>query len=283
MDVRGRLLGSNGQYSRYPMAYFLAEMERLGFHGLDFVPQTPHFWCAHTGIEEPGRLKAALDEAGLQLATLTPPHYRYSITAVKGCQREATFRYYQNAITLAHALGGDRVVLGAAGACWDLDGAQLHRQAVSMLRSLCSAAEEAEITLLLCPVMGSDTPLIAQSPILGRAAEIASVLEELSHPRLGAALDTNVMSACGETIGDWFGLLGDQIALVCLTDGNYHGWRAWGDGCLPMMNYLEELEAVGYLGDISLRVPGDHYVESPAYPDERALRAISEGGGVWQT
>ncbi|MFQ8758624.1 MAG: hypothetical protein ACLSAF_03285 [Intestinimonas sp.] len=41
MAVSTRLLGSNGQYSRYPLAFFLDEMRRLGLRSLDFVPQVP--------------------------------------------------------------------------------------------------------------------------------------------------------------------------------------------------------------------------------------------------
>ena len=51
MDGKARLLGSNGQYSRYPLEFFTAEMGRLGLHRLDFVPQTPHFFCGYRGHE----------------------------------------------------------------------------------------------------------------------------------------------------------------------------------------------------------------------------------------
>ena len=53
MAVSTRLLGSNGQYSRYPLAFFLDEMRRLGLRSLDFVPQVPHFFCGYRDHDDP--------------------------------------------------------------------------------------------------------------------------------------------------------------------------------------------------------------------------------------
>ena len=69
-------------------------------------------------------------------------------------------------------------------------------------------------------------------------------------------------------------LFEEGTGLVRLCDGNYHGWRAWGEGVLPMQRYLHALDAMGYRGDISLRLPGERYLAQPAYPDERALAAL---------
>ena len=274
MYGKARLLGSNGQYSRYPLEFFTAEMGRLGLHRLDFVPQTPHFFCGYRGHEDPARLKAALKRAGLQAAVLSPPAYRCAITAPEGEQREATLRYYESCIALAAWLGCDRLVLDASGACWDRKDELLWRSAADTLYHLCPAAQAAGVRLLLAPVMGAETPLIAESPILNTAAELDAMLHQLNHPSLGVCLDTNIMSACGDTVYDWFGRFRDKIGLVRLCDGNYHGWRAWGEGVLPMQRYLHALDAMGYRGDISLRLPGERYLAQPAYPDERALAAL---------
>jgi len=41
-----------------------------------------------------------------------------------------------------------------------------------------------------------------------------------------------------------------------------------------MERYLCQLNEVGYGGEISLRLPGEWYLERPSYPDERALAAL---------
>ena len=137
------LLGSNGQYVRRPLDAFLADMGELGLKSLDFVPQPPHLWLSHAEYEEPAPLLEKLAAAGLRISVLTPPACRYSITAPRGRQREATVDYYRNSIALARALGAGQVVLGAAGACWDLTPEALLQNAAEVLEHLCPAAEAA--------------------------------------------------------------------------------------------------------------------------------------------
>ena len=59
---------------------------------------------------------------------------------------------------------------------------------------------------------------------------------------------------------------GEHTGLVRLCDGNYHGWRAWGEGVLPMERYRAELEAAGYAGPVSLLLPGERYAGRPSWP-----------------
>lgn len=274
MIDKTRLLASNGQYSRYPLSRFWEELRRLELSKVDFVPQTPHFWCGHTHYEQTQTLKAALTAAGAAVAALTPPPYRYSITAPHGPQRQATLDYYRNCVALAGELGCGKVVLGGAGACWDLDREALLQNAAEILGQLCPLAQKNGVALLLAPVMGPDAPLIAESPVLGTARELAGLLERVDHPSLGVCLDTNVMSVNGDDIPGWFAALGEKTGLARLCDGNYHGWRAWGTGCLPMEGYLAQLEKAGYGGEISLLLPGERYIEEPWLPERAALSAL---------
>ncbi len=274
MRDKSRFLASNSQYLQYPLQRFASSMEKLGFRNLDFLPRTPHFWCSHTGYEDPSHLTSLLHERGLSVKVLTPPAYRYSLTASAGRQRQATVDYYVNCLSLAKTLGAQALSLGASGACWDRSEAELRRNAQEMLVLLCTEAEGLGVTLLLSPVMGPETPLIAESPILVRVGEMAQMIRDVGHPRLKVLLETNVMSSVGESIPQWFDLLGDAIGLVRLVDGNYHGWRGWGEGCLPIDRYLEDLDAVGYDGALSILLPGDRYVEAPEYYEETVLSIL---------
>ena len=279
MAYNWSVLGSNSSYSRLPLETCLDELAAMGFTALDFVPQTPHFWCSHGEMGDAAVLRQKLEGRGLRAEVVTPPAYRYSITAPPGRQRQATLDYYRTCMDLAAALGAGKVVLGAAGACWDLDHETLRRNGAEVLSALCPAAEAAGVQLLLVPVMGPETPLIAESPVLGTAAELEELLRQVDSPNLGVCLDTNVMSAWGDTLPGWFERLGGRTGLVRLCDGNYHGWRAWGEGCLPMERYRAELEAAGYTGPVSLLLPGERYLDRPSWSAEQTLRAL-RGGAV---
>ena len=136
-----RLLGSNGQYIRFPLPVFLKAMQRLGLRRLDFVPQVPHFFCGYRGHADVAPLRAALQGADLQVSVLTPPPYRCSLTAPAGEQRDATIGYYDSCIRLAAELNCHRLVLSAAGACWDIPPQELAEHAAAMLTHLCHTAQ----------------------------------------------------------------------------------------------------------------------------------------------
>ena len=167
------------------------------------------------------------------------------------------------------------IILTRAGL--SLEPEALRRNAAGLLSELCPQAEAAGVRLLLAPVMGPETPLIAESPVLGRLEELSELLRRVDSPALGVCLDTNVMSTWGDSIPRWFERLGEHTGLVRLCDGNYHGWRAWGEGVLPMERYRAELEAAGYAGPVSLLLPGERYAGRPSWPEERALEVLRGG------
>lgn len=272
---RARLLASNGQYGRLPNAVWTERLAALGFTRLDLVPQTPHLWCGRTGCLPWDGLRALLERSRLTPAALTPPPYRYAITAPPGAQRSATLDYYRSCIALAAAMGCGRVVVGPAGACWDLPRRKLECNAAELLALLAREAERAGVTLLLVPAVGENAPLIAEAPVLNRAEELARVLREVDSPALGVCLDTNIMAINGDDLTRWFDLLGERTGLVRLCDGCYHGWRAWGDGCLPVDRWLCRLERMGYGGDLSLHLPGQRYEGDPDYPHRAALAGLA--------
>lgn len=271
MIERARILGSNGQYTRYPLSCFLEKVRQMNLTRLDFVPCTPHFFCGYRMHEDGAALRVQLDQAGVQASVLTPPAYRCSITAPDGAQREATRAYYKSCVELAAELGCDKLVLSAEGACWDIAPALLKQNAREMLCYLQPIAAASGIQLLLAPAMGAQTPLIAQAPVLNTARCLSELLSDANLRQVAVCLDTNVMSAVGDTVQEWFDRLGDKIALVRLCDGTYHGWCAVGEGVLPMERYMQEIEAAGYLGDYSLYLPGERYIERPDVPDLKAL------------
>ena len=113
--------------------------------------------------------------------------------------------------------------------------------------------------------------------MLGRLEELSELLRRVDSPALGVYLNTSVRKASPGRQHQWFERLGEHTGLVRLCDGNYHGWRAWGEGVLPMERYRAELEAAGYAGPVSLLLPGERYAGRPSWPEERALEVLRGG------
>lgn len=64
-----------------------------------------------------------------------------------------------------------------------------------------------------------------------------------------------------------------------MTDGNYHGYRAWGDGCLPCSKYVKKIEKSGWNGIISLQIPGGYYLENAEIADQKNRSYIKKVTG----
>lgn len=265
------LAGSNSLYMRYPFMDCLNAQRKLGINLLDFAVSTPHIWCDHKKYEPLKDTKNKLREFGITVSTVSPSSYKYSICAgYRTIQRDATIGYFENVISIAKELGANSVSITSSGGCFDIDKKKLWENSKEILKYLCTYAENEGIELILAPL--SDKV----SPILNSLLEIERMIKGVNSNNLRALLDTNTISVKGESISDWFKTLGDRIALVRFTDGNYNGYRVWGEGCLSCGRYLEELYKVGYDGILSLRLSGERYIENPFNADERNVVALRQ-------
>ncbi|MDR3354363.1 MAG: hypothetical protein LBO21_04945, partial [Synergistaceae bacterium] len=73
-----------------------------------------------------------------------------------------------------------------------------------------------------------------------------------------------------------FGSFGDDIVLVRFVDGNYNGYRPWGEGCLPCEKFAGQIAGSGYRGVLSQYRRGEFEVSDPAGADARNYRYLAE-------
>lgn len=259
------LLGSNAQYFRYPFSDFVKAMVKENINSVDITLLAPHIYIDSFEILDPCHVVETLHIHGISVTAVTPLPYRYSICAGAGTmQREKTLGYYKQCILFAHIARAEFMLLTASGADFDIPHKILLDNAAEMLSLLSTFAEECGVTLLLGTVMGMESPLNASTPVLLTLPELKDMLERVNSPALKAYLDTAVVSLVGETIQQWFSLLGSELRLVRFTDGNYNGYRIWGTGCLPCEQYLLAISEAGFTGPLSLAVPGERYCENPS-------------------
>jgi protein FrlC len=116
----------------------------------------------------------------------------------------------------------------------------------------------------------------ADSPILTTLPELARMKDEIGHRNFRIILDTQMASIAGETIAEWFDSFGDDIALVRFVDGNYNGYRPWGEGCLPCGKFAEHIVRSGYKGVLSQYRKGEFEVSDPSGADTRNYRYLTE-------
>ena len=270
--MKNCLLGSNAQFIKLPFAAFAEAMERDDLRAADLTLAAPHFYIDSEEASDPCGALRILAEKGIDVCCVTPPPYRYSICAAEGTvQWEKTIGYYRQCILFAGMTGAGMMPVTASGAEFDREPRQLLENAVVSLKLLAEFAGEHGVELLLGTVPGMENPVSASTPVILTLPEVNAVLDEVDSPALKALLDTEVVSMAGESITQWFALLGERIRLVRFADGNYNGYRAWGEGCLPCGKFLSELKACGYNGPLSLALPGERYCEEPAAAQGRLL------------
>ena len=201
--------------------------------------------------------------------------YRYSICAdPASLQWEKTLGYYEQCIRYAAYCEAKYVSITAAGAEYDIPEPVLLFRASEMLKLLSEKAERLGVTLLLGTVLGHESPYNETTPVLTTLKDVSTVFQSVNSPALQIYLDTLPMSLTGETIPQWFAAFEDSIRLVRFVDGNYNGYRLWGQGCLPRKKYLHQLQECGYTGPLSLNIPGERYSLEPGTAEKNNLSEL---------
>lgn len=269
------LLGNNAQFVRRPFADFVSAAWAHKVQGAELTLQSPHFYVDSAKYHSVDEQKKLLSAAGIEVVSLQPLPYRYSICAdANTLQHEKTVDYYRRCILLAKELGASYLCVTASGANYDQEPKRLLGNAEAAIAELAEFAGDAGVMLLLGSVFGEESPINASTPVLTTLKEIHAVLTDLGSKNLGVYLDTAVISVCGEKITQWFQQLGENIRLVRFTDGNYNGYRAWNDGCLPCTQYLNQIRDMGYHGPLALTIPGERYVENPEEAFSKNIEAV---------
>jgi len=271
------LLGNNIQFFKKPFDEFLTWLSKNEIKEIDLTAHVPHIYVDSYGYKDFCDIKTKLMQQGVAVSCITPMPYRFNICADEGSiQKEKTIEYYKQCIDMAKDFGSSYVTITASGACYDYEKERLKANGIDTLKTLADYAGQYGVTLLLGTVLGEECQPNASTPVFVKLYEIKEALDAVNSENLKAYLDTEVISICGETITQWFDLIGKDIALIRLTDGNYNGYRIWGMGCLPCKKYLKEIEAAGYKGKFSLNIPGERYAEEPAKAMSRNVSFLQE-------
>ena len=91
-------------------------------------------------------------------------------------------------------------------------------------------------------------------------------------------LEGRYVNIPGDTMTGYFDALGPRLGHVHLTDGEVgrlgSGHLAWGDGSLPLSDYLEVLEAHDYRGFLTLEALNSRYIYDPDSALHKGVSAL---------
>ena len=267
---RERIAGMGMHYKFRPLDYFLESQQELGVQSVEFWCARPHFLLDDYGFEDVKKLREKLDFYGMKLAAFSPECtvYNYNLCAQYETAARHSMGYFEKAIEAAEQAEAKLMVVNCCGGLRDEEKERIFERAVDRLTCLGKTASEHGILLAvetLCP---------GDSPVFNTLTELKSLLDAVNSKNVQACLDLMAAGMAGETMKDWFELLGDKVRHIRFTDGRPGGRLAWGDGLRPLEDQFGWIEQYGYTGYLSLSVNDPRYLDNPREADEKNWKAL---------
>ncbi|MEU6407545.1 TIM barrel protein [Microbispora sp. NPDC046933] len=265
------ITGSNFSYQHLPFERFLDDAADLGREELELWGIAPHFHVPQVSDAEARAVRRRAASRGLRVRCLTPEQVAYpvNIASADTRLRASSIAMFRRAAELCAELGAELLLLTPGRGYEDEPVEAAWRRSADALAEIAGYAEGFGVTCVLEPLQRVESNLLNDSRALAR------MLDEVGAPNLAAVLDTVGMAVAGESVDDYFDALGDRVRHVHLIDGRPAGHLAWGDGELPLADYLAALSRRGYAGFMTFELFGDGtYAFAPRPVVERCLSAV---------
>jgi protein FrlC len=270
--ARGQLIGSNFCFQHYPFERVAQAMQDFGMREIELWGIAQHLDLFHAGDARVQSVRRTLADHGISTWCFTPEQVIYPINIASGDAelREASVQRFCRAADICAALGA-RYLFLTSGRGYETETPETAWQrSVESLARIAAHAGKLGIRCLLEPLQR------VESNVLLNAGGVRRMLDEIGADNFDVVLDTVGMAAAGDTVADYLRLFGERIAHVQLVDGTPAGHLVWGDGTLPLGDYLTELAGSGYAGKITFEPFGNgSYALDPLAAWKRNLAAIA--------
>jgi fructoselysine 3-epimerase len=266
-----QVTGSNFSYQHLPFERFLDDMVELGRSHVELWGIAPQLHIPQLSVEEARGIRRRIAERGLAVHCLTPEQVIYPVNVASPSPwlRESSIAMFRHAAELCVELEAPLLFLTPGRGFEDEPADAAWRRSVDAIGEIAAHAASLGVDCVLEPLQRIESNLVND------AATLARMLDEIAAPNLGAALDTVAMATAGDTVDGYFDALGGRIRHVHLIDGKPNGHLAWGDGELPLGEYLEALGRHGYDGRMTFELFGDGtYAFDPRPALDRCFAAV---------
>jgi protein FrlC len=272
LSVR-QLLGSTFSFQHLPLAQAAAILARHGFGEIELWGIAPHLDLFHAHDRKVAAVRAMLADHGLSVRIFTPEQVVYPVNIASGdadYRRESVQRF-RRAADIAAALGARHLFLTAGRGYETEPQESAWNRAADSLWEIASYAADLSIRCLLEPLQRRE------SNILHNAADLRRMMDRIGLPNVDAVLDLVAMACAGDGVGDYLAVFGPHLGHVHIVDGTPTGHLVWGDGTLPLGDWITALAAAGYGGTMSFEPFGDgSYALDPEAALVRNLAAIRD-------
>ena len=249
------------QYVQYSFDYFIESMEKCGVKNIEFWGALPHYCRLDYNRSEDAQkalqsIRGKLEEKGMKVIMYTPETlaYPYSFSHPDESIRNRTISYFEDAFQDAVTLGTNRVFLNSGCGLRDLDREVSWMNAVDTIRKICTAAQKYEVELVLEQLQPYESNLVCT------LEDMEKMLSDVDCENLKVCLDVVAMEVSGDTIDDFFRILGNRIVHIHLADSNH---QILGEGEYPVDEYLRDIRKNRFQGYVSLEINDSIYWLDP--------------------
>lgn len=265
-----QITGSNFSYQHMTFERFLDDMVKLGREKLEIWGIAQHLDVPQFSFADARRMRRQLSERGQSVRCVTPEQVMYPVNLASAVTtiRSQSIATMKKAADICVELEAPLLFLTAGRGFEDEPRQDAWHRAVDGLGTVAAYADSLGIDCVIEPLQRHESNLVTDS------VELAQLLNELKLSNLHVALDTVAMAVAGETVDQYFETFGDRIRHVHLIDGTPAGHMVWGDGELPLGEYLDALGTADYSGYLSFEVFGAKNVFEPYSAYRRCMDAV---------
>lgn len=270
-----RVAGSNFSYQHLALERCLDDLAELGRTAIELWGIAPHAHVPWMTDTEARRIRESARARGLRIVCFTPEQVAYPVNIASADLRLRTesVKMFRRAAELAAELGAQHLFLTAGRGPEDESPDAAWRRSSDALGEIAGYAAGLGMNCVLEPLQR------VESNLVNTAADAGRMLSEVGSSNLGVALDTVAAVVAGDSVDDYFDLLGDKVQHVHLIDGAPAGHLAWGDGRLPLSDIVSALTRHRYAGWATVELFGNgEYALNPRPALERSLRAVARAG-----
>ena len=262
-----QLSGMNLHYAHHSLEYFLDRQVELGIENVEIWGASPHLLVEDATPERIHYVRKAVKQRGLNLVCYTPETVLYpiNIAAEEEYIRRRSLRDLSRAIEITAELEVDKMLLTPGWGYVERDKSASLGYSLQSIEILTRKAEREGITLALEHL----SPI--SSNLINTAADLKMVLDHVSSPHLKAMLDTCQVGLVNEHVRDYFQALGEDLIHIHIVDGTPGGHLAFGDGNLPLEDFVRTIGDWNYKGYLSMEISDRRYFQQPELADKQSI------------
>lgn len=263
------------QYWHYSFEYFLDSMEKCQLKNIELWAGAPHYCFDDypTHVEANRKIAAMrrqIEDRGMKIILLTPEQLNYPINIAghDPSYRRKSLNYFVRSMEDALAFGTDRLFITSGWGLLDEPREDAWKRSVESLQFLVEKASQSGVTLIMEQLQPYE------SNLLTTCTDMVRMIQEVNSDALQCCVDVVAMAVVHDKLQPFFDRLPGRIRHIHFADGNPSGHYVWGDGNLPMMDYIHTLEANHYDGYLTLEINDSIYWNDPHDSIDRTARYL---------